>query len=77
MKKVKTKISYDPDADVLSMEVSGSKKIDYATEAGDFIIHFSKSSVPVLVEVLNASKFLLRSNNKVMQASPILATSLV
>jgi len=75
MKKTKTKITYDPDADVLSMEVSGKTKIDHATEAGDFIVHFSKKNEPVLVEVLNGSNFLKRSSKEVLQASPILVSA--
>ena len=70
MKKEKTKISYDPDADVLSMELSGSKRIDYATEAGNFVVHFSKKNIPVLVEVLQATQFLKRSQREVMHMSP-------
>ncbi|HEY4482853.1 MAG TPA: DUF2283 domain-containing protein [Candidatus Paceibacterota bacterium] len=76
MKNKETKISYDPDADVLSMEVPGNKKIDYATEAGDFVVHFSKENIPVLVEVLQASRFLKRSRKEVIHASPMLARAL-
>ncbi|HEY4515559.1 MAG TPA: DUF2283 domain-containing protein [Candidatus Paceibacterota bacterium] len=58
MKKNKTKVKYDREADVLSMESVLPNKIDYATEAGDFVIHFNKQDKPVLVEVLNASRIM-------------------
>ena len=76
MKKEKTKIKYDPDADVLSMELSGGMKIDYATEAGNFVVHFSKKNIPVLVEVLQATQFLKNSNKEVMHTSPMAARAL-
>ena len=68
MVKNKPKTKYDPDADVLSIEVSGQQKIDYATEVGDLVVHFSKSNRPILVEVLNASRFLKSCIKLVSQA---------
>lgn len=55
-KRKKTNVSYEPEADVLSWEVS-RKPIDYAQEAGNMIVHFSKDHVPVFIELLEASKF--------------------
>jgi hypothetical protein len=52
----KTNVSYEPEADVLSWEVSDAP-IDYAQEAGNVIVHFSKNNVPVYIELLEASKF--------------------
>lgn len=57
MKKSKIKISYEPEADVLSWEVS-TKPIDFAKEIGNVVVHFSKDSTPVLLEILEASNFL-------------------
>ena len=58
MKKAnKLKLSYEPDADVLSYEISG-KPIDFAKEIGDMIVHFTKDDEPVLIEILSARKFL-------------------
>lgn len=51
---------YDPDADVLSIEVS-KKPIDYAQEMGDLVVHFTKNNQPVLLEILHARKFFKRS----------------
>jgi hypothetical protein len=60
MKKKTTKISYESDADVLTWEI-GSQKIDYAEEVGNFIVHFSGKNKPVLIEILDASKFLSKA----------------
>ena len=62
MNKFPTKTSYEPEADVLSYEVS-NKPIDYAKEIGNFIIHFSNDNTPVLFEILEASNFLNRTQN--------------
>lgn len=55
-KNGKTKISYDSDADVLSMESAGRTVIDHAEEMGNLVVHFSKQNKPVLVEILEASQ---------------------
>lgn len=51
------KISYEPEADVLSVEISREAPIDFAKELGNVVVHFTKHNVPVLIEVLNASQF--------------------
>ncbi len=51
------KVKYDKQVDILLIELS-DKKIDYATEAGSMIIHFTGEGEPVLVEILEASEFL-------------------
>lgn len=58
------KVNYSSDEDILLYEVSKAN-IDYAEEAGDIIVHYSKRRKPVLLEILNASKFLDRVNAKV------------
>ena len=52
------KIKYDREADILMLEADKSAKIDYARELGDVIVHFTKDNLPVLVEILNASRSL-------------------
>jgi len=47
---------YDIDANILSWELSRGA-ISHTREFGNFIIHVSKNGTPVLVEILNASKF--------------------
>lgn len=58
--KNKTKISYEPEADVLMWEIA-DKPIDYAKEIGDVVVHFTKNNTPVLIEILEASKFLVKA----------------
>ncbi|TSC80049.1 MAG: hypothetical protein G01um101429_253 [Parcubacteria group bacterium Gr01-1014_29] len=68
MKKNDIKISYDADADVMSWETTQKGKIDYATEIGNFVVHFSKDNKPLLIEVLEASKILKKSERKIEKA---------
>lgn len=68
-KKQKPKISYDSEADVLRVELS-KKPIDYATEIGNIIVHFSPKDLPVYLEILEAKKFLLRTE-KVLEKAGI------
>ncbi len=63
-KKNKAKISYEPEADVLMWEIT-DKPIDFAREIGNIVVHFTKSNIPVLIEILEASKFLVRAKNLV------------
>lgn len=67
-KKNNTKISYDSDADVLSMESAGRSVIDHAEEMGGLVVHFSKKNRPVLVEILEASK-LFKGQSKSLRTS--------
>lgn len=48
---------YDPESNIISWEVSGGE-ISHAIEAGNIIIHMSKNSKPILIEILDASKFI-------------------
>lgn len=57
MKKMKPKISYEPEADVLRVEIN-RKPIDYASELGNIVVHFSPQNTPVYLEILEASKFI-------------------
>ena len=60
--KNKEKISYEPEADVLMWEIT-HQPIDSAREIGNVVVHFTKNNVPVLIEILEASKFLARAKN--------------
>ncbi len=60
--KNNVRISYEPEADVLSWELS-NRSIDFAKEIGNVIVHFSKKDEPVLVEILEASKFLAKADS--------------
>jgi hypothetical protein len=59
--KNKAKISYEAEADVLMWEIA-DQPIDFATEIGNVVVHFTKDNVPVLIEILEASKFLRQAN---------------
>lgn len=56
-KSNKTKMSYEPEADVLRIETD-ARPIDYASEVGNVVVHFSRSGKPVYFEILEAKKFL-------------------
>ena len=58
--KRKEKFSYEPEADVLTREVSCAP-IDFAKEIGNVVVHFTKKNNPVLIEILSASKFLAKA----------------
>ena len=62
MKRNKTKISYEREADVLTLEIS-KKPIAFAEEIGNVVIHFTKKNNPVLLEILEASKFLSQAES--------------
>jgi hypothetical protein len=53
-------LRYEPEADVLSWEVN-DQPIDSAREIGNIVVHFTKDQTPVLIEVLEAKKFLHQS----------------
>lgn len=53
------KFVYEKEDDVLNIYLS-EKPIDYAEQTGDMIVHFSKNSEPVYLEILDASVFLKR-----------------
>ena len=61
------KIRYDRDDDILIVEM-GKGKIDFAEESGPLIIHFTKQKKPVLLEIMNASKFLASLTKSTMVA---------
>ena len=49
-------MQYDNETNLISWEITKGK-IDHAREFGNFIIHLSASGKPILVEILDASKF--------------------
>ena len=51
------KIKYEKEDDVLMIEFN-NKPIDYAEQSGGLIMHFSPKREAVLLEILDASKFL-------------------
>lgn len=49
-------MNYDIESNIISWEIADGK-IDHAIEFGSFIIHISKNKKPLLIEILNASKY--------------------
>lgn len=62
------KYTYDSEADVLAYFLS-KKPFEYASEIGDFIVHFDKKDTPVYVEILNASQFLIGAAKKLPKST--------
>lgn len=47
---------YDREANIISWEIAEGE-ISHAREFGNFIIHLSPAGKPILIEILEASKF--------------------
>lgn len=52
---------YDPETNILSWELAGDP-ISHAREFGNFVIHLSTKSKPVLIEILDASSLIGQFN---------------
>ena len=52
---------YDAENNILSWEIAKGA-ISHAVELGNFIIHVSPAGTPVLIEIINASKFVGQFN---------------
>ncbi len=50
------KAKYYEDADLLSLRISNTP-YKYAKQDGDVIVHYSSNKEPVLIEIVNAAKF--------------------
>ena len=61
MKKITPKVSYDSDADILTLTGVAGGRIDHASKLGNFVVHFTKDNRPLLIEVLEASKIFSNS----------------
>lgn len=64
------KIKYSKDVDALLIEIS-DKDIDYAEEQGQIIVHFSREGQPVLIEILDAKQFLLKTLTSVVEEKEV------
>lgn len=65
---MKRRLSYEPEADVLRIE-TGRQPIEYATEIGNVVVHFSPKGIPVYFEILEATKFLKEASGLLRPAS--------
>ena len=57
---------YNKEDDILMVELN-DKPIDYAEQSGNLIVHFSHERESVLLEVLQASKFLKQASKSLPQ----------
>ena len=64
------RIKYSKDVDILVIELS-KKKIDYAGESGQIIIHFTKKGEPVILEIQDARNFLLSSLSSMVKEKEV------
>jgi len=62
---------YDPEANIICWQIAKGK-ISHVHEVGNLIIHVSAGNKPLLIEVLDASKFVAQFNNlkKLKKANP-------
>ena len=67
---------YDSESNIISIELAKGE-IDHAREFGNFIIHLSPAGKPILIEILNASKFVGQIENlkKPKEIKELIATS--
>lgn len=56
------KVKYNKQDDVLMIEFN-KKPIEYAEQSGSLIVHFSPNREAVLLEILDASKFLKETSS--------------
>lgn len=49
---------YDSEANIISWEISEQGEIDHVLEFGSFVLHLTAAGKPVLIEILDASKFI-------------------
>ena len=56
------------DVDALLVELS-PEPVDHAEESGPFIIHFSASGGPILLEILGAKELVLGSLSSVVRST--------
>lgn len=54
-------MNYNLEANIISWEISKGK-ITRVKEFGNFIVHLSKAGKPILVEILDASRFKTKLN---------------
>ncbi|MDA3840045.1 MAG: DUF2283 domain-containing protein [Patescibacteria group bacterium] len=58
---------YDAETNIACIEVS-TGTIDHTVELGNFIIHVSKTKIPILIEILEASNFVGQFNKNEAEA---------
>ncbi|MDP3043267.1 MAG: DUF2283 domain-containing protein [bacterium] len=66
---------YDMEANIICWEIAKGE-INHAREFGNFIIHLSDNNKPILIEILDASKFIgqfdkIKNIKNVEEALPV------
>ena len=66
---------YDAEANILSWEIAKGE-INHVREVGNFIIHLSPAAKPILIEILDATKFIgqldkIKNIKDIKQALPV------
>jgi len=69
------KAKYDREEDILLIEVIESAIIDHAEQTGSLIAHFSKEDELVLLEILDASRFLTTIMQVAMRGGEVALTN--
>ena len=59
-------ITYSEDVDILLLKVS-DEPIEYATEVGQVIVHFSHDNEAVLLEIQDAKNFVAQSYKRLFK----------
>lgn len=73
---------YDPESNIISWEIAKGE-ISHTKEFGNFIIHLSPLSKPILIEILEASSFVgqfdkiknLRNIKKIARNTPSISVN--
>jgi len=55
-------MKYDQEANLISWEIAKGN-ISHVREFGNFIVHLSKTGKPILIEILDATKFVGQVDN--------------
>jgi len=64
-------MEYDNEANLISLEVAQGE-ISHVKEFGNFIVHVSSAGKPILIEILDATKFIGQLNKlKIKKVSDI------
>ncbi|MBL8161272.1 MAG: DUF2283 domain-containing protein [Anaerolineae bacterium] len=53
------KMRYDQDDDVLMIWFAEGKRVDHAERMGQSILHLTEHDEPILLEILNARRFIV------------------
>lgn len=69
------KISYSPDADVLTIQLRDGKPTDSRDIAEGIIVHLSAKGQPLEIEILDASKVVQKKDVEISMEALFAATS--